>query len=557
MAVGGRKDPSYVSSLEHGNDFLYDYTCSLCAADGKNKEAAKFCIDCGEYLCGNCLNDHNKFPKMKSHKVVDPSEQSTICRTNQTTSIAPTITICCEKHNGKPLEMFCSDHDEVCCAVCIALYHSVCKGRYYIPDISIDFKKREEFIQQEATGQSILLDLESIKQKRQKDITLYKTQKNVTCTYFKQMREDILKQFDEIEKRSVELVEKRFQQKVANALEDITKTEEVYKTLKVNVEIIKTATNDSQAFVLAKRARKFEATSKALIQGILANKDLPFNFKMNEDVRNCLSGFKDLGHFYTASKCEVFSVQDKDEQHRCDITGICQLQNGDLVIVDAANQSIKRLGPMYIVTDKCRLSSQPWSVCNVSDTEVAVSMCNEKNIQFVSVNGKMKPSRSFRVKDTCTGLASFQDMLYVGLFNRKQIQVYDKSGFPGTTLDFNVAVPWCIAVSSDSSNIFVAAQKGGVFSFDLKNQRPVKIDVPEVKVAGSVALTANGSLIVSCQQTNCIIQYTSNGCKTLLTKADGITSPQTIFFNQKQKLIVSSKNADAIKVFTEVDQLLI
>ena len=122
MAVGGRKDTSYISSLEHGNDFLFDFTCSPCNADGKNKEAIKFCIECGEYLCGNCLNDHNRFAKMKKHQIVDPSKRQTI-DTNQTTFMAPSITICCEKHSGKALDMFCGDHDEVCCAVCIALDH--------------------------------------------------------------------------------------------------------------------------------------------------------------------------------------------------------------------------------------------------------------------------------------------------------------------------------------------------------------------------------------------------------------------------------------------------
>ena len=397
----------------------------------------------------------------------------------------------------------------------------------------------------------------SVINKKQADVELYKRQKEAIIDHFREVKEDILKQFNEMEKQSVGFVEERFQQNVTKAMEDIKKAEVVYKTLEINKDKIKTETDDSQAFVLAKRTGKSIASAKETVKGILTKKPMSFDYRIHEEVRNYLKRFKSLGYFDNAkrqAKYDVFSVQDKVEKYRCDITGLCQLQDGDFIAVDAANKSVKRFDSTYIVSDKCWLLSQPWSVCNVGNTEIAVSLCIEKKIQFISVKGKMNLSRSIGVKDTCTGLASCRGELYVGLLNRKQIQVYDYSGYPQRFIDLADRLPWHIALSMDSSYLYVASRDDGVFSINLKTLTSVKIDVPGVKSASSIALISNGSLLVSCLKSSKIFQYTSNGSQTLLTKSDGITSPQTVFYDRDQRLLVASEKADVIKIYSDVDE---
>ncbi|XP_045210384.2 uncharacterized protein LOC123561832 [Mercenaria mercenaria] len=555
MAVGGRKVPSFAGSLEQGCDFLYDYTCSPCISDGKNKEAVKFCIDCGEYLCGNCLNDHNRFAKMKSHRLVDPAMYDSRFVSQKDVSV-PAITICCEKHHGKVLDMFCGDHNAVCCAACLALDHSLCKDRFYIPDISKDFQKTEEYKQQQKESQKILSQLESIKQKRKTDLAMYRTQKDAIFKEFKHVRDYIMKQFDELEKSSVQLIENRFQQNVSNVTDDIGKVDDVYELVKSSDERLKTEKDASEVFVLSKIGEKHKSDAKAMVQRILAAKALPLDFKIYQQVMNCFAGVEALGIFYTKNS-NVFSVQDKDEKYRCDVTSVCQLNDGCLIIVDAANLSIKRLGSTYIVLDKCRLPSHPWSVCTFNNTEIAVSLCNEKTVQFLTVKGKMQLSRSFKVKDTCTGLASSDETLYVGLFNRKQIQSYDDSGYPLKTIDLGISVPWSIAISADHALLYIASQKDGVISVDTNTQKSEKLHIPEVKFASSIALTENGGLLVSCKESNKIFHYISGRCKTLFTETDGIDSPQALFYYQQQELIVASKDTDGIEVYSQVDKLLV
>ncbi|XP_045210382.2 uncharacterized protein LOC123561831 [Mercenaria mercenaria] len=560
MAVGGRKAPAFAVSPEQGCDFLYDYTCSPCISDGKNKEAIKFCVDCGEYLCENCLIDHNRFAKMKSHRLVDP-ERYDHGRISPKDSCVPTITIYCDKHHGEVLDMFCGEHDEVCCTICLELEHSHCKDRVYIPDISKDIQKTEEFKQQQKENKNILSNLESIKQKRRRDLALYRTQKDAIFKHFKQVREDIIKEFDELEERSVELVESRFQQNVSTVSAVVEEIDEMYDVMKSNDDTLKNEKDAAQAFVLLKTGKKHVANTRALMQRLQSTRVLPFDFKMNEQVNNCFAGVKSLGSFHSGSvSSKVFGVQDKSEKYRCNVKSFCQLEDGCLIIVDAANENIKRLGSTYTVIEKCIMPSQPWSVCTFKNTEIAVSLCNERSIQFITVKGKMQLSRSFKVKDTCTGLASSGETLFVGPCNRNQIQVYSQYGRLLTTIDFAIGstqyTPWCIAISPDNAFLHVASRKDGVISVDTERHKCEKLNIPELRFASSIAVAQNGGLYVSCEESNKIFHYIDGRCETLLTEADGISSPKALFCYRQQDLIVASKDMNGIRVYSQVNKLL-
>lgn len=112
MAEGGRSLEDPVD----GNDFVYDYPCSTCEKDNRNVEAVKYCVDCDENLCSTCLSQHNKFPLMRRHKVLDQVE-----RCHRKEKNLPSER--CSKHGGKIIDIFCPNHDVVGCSTCINLDH--------------------------------------------------------------------------------------------------------------------------------------------------------------------------------------------------------------------------------------------------------------------------------------------------------------------------------------------------------------------------------------------------------------------------------------------------
>ena len=101
------------------SDEYHDFTCSPCTKESRNISAKKFCVDCKNYLCENCLKQHNRFPLMKSHHIVDKADGKRY--TCSPHDVIPVQT--CETHRGKLLDMYCESHEEVCCTACAAIHH--------------------------------------------------------------------------------------------------------------------------------------------------------------------------------------------------------------------------------------------------------------------------------------------------------------------------------------------------------------------------------------------------------------------------------------------------
>ncbi|XP_053383243.1 uncharacterized protein LOC123562370 [Mercenaria mercenaria] len=101
------------------SDEAFDNCCIPCSRNGANKEATKFCQDCGSYICSQCVNGHSKFPSLQSHHITDGPE----CSSGQ-----ELLTERCSIHHGRILDRYCKDHDEVCCEACVTIKHRSCEN---------------------------------------------------------------------------------------------------------------------------------------------------------------------------------------------------------------------------------------------------------------------------------------------------------------------------------------------------------------------------------------------------------------------------------------------
>ncbi|XP_060591656.1 transcription intermediary factor 1-beta-like [Ruditapes philippinarum] len=110
------------------------HTCIPCAREGTKISAVKYCIDCDSPLCTECLKQHNRFDAMRCHQIVETGSGPD---TSKERFELPTQR--CATHHGKLIDMYCGDHDEVCCVACVAVIHSHCKGMTYLPQAAAKF----------------------------------------------------------------------------------------------------------------------------------------------------------------------------------------------------------------------------------------------------------------------------------------------------------------------------------------------------------------------------------------------------------------------------------
>ncbi|XP_060738909.1 E3 ubiquitin-protein ligase TRIM39-like [Tachysurus vachellii] len=119
--------------------------CDACS--GEKLKALKSCLDCCASLCKTHLEFHNKMPKLKKHKLLNPVE-----------NLAANI---CQKHE-RALELFCRDDQTCMCQFCIETKH---KNHNTVPIEEESRKRKTQLVETQTDVQQMIQDrLKEIKE---------------------------------------------------------------------------------------------------------------------------------------------------------------------------------------------------------------------------------------------------------------------------------------------------------------------------------------------------------------------------------------------------------
>ncbi|CAC5423318.1 TRIM56 [Mytilus coruscus] len=137
--------------------------CHLCKRQNKISEAKRWCRDCTEALCEECLQMHSLMKLFANHKIVQIEEINTSINSDEPD--LSMISDLCPVHTSKVLEAFCFDHQELCCVFCLALQHRKCENVQVIEDIKHLKKDRINALVSEVTDAKVKVET-MIKEKR-------------------------------------------------------------------------------------------------------------------------------------------------------------------------------------------------------------------------------------------------------------------------------------------------------------------------------------------------------------------------------------------------------
>ena len=108
-------------SVHKSSDLVDDYCCGACEEKLIKESAEFFCKTCTKLFCGNCINLHSQlYEKHSSFGRGDMNKWPLCKKTEDFLQI-------CDVHKGERLNMFCQDHNQLCCTNCVLLSH-----RYFI-----------------------------------------------------------------------------------------------------------------------------------------------------------------------------------------------------------------------------------------------------------------------------------------------------------------------------------------------------------------------------------------------------------------------------------------
>lgn len=109
-----------------------DQLCAVCLRNDKQVKAESWCHDCSELICNTCKNIHKSFVSLQNHKI----STAAAMHDDQKRLQVPDVDEPCCSHVGKLVEVFCLDHDKLCCSICFATQHRHCKRVEALEDIA-------------------------------------------------------------------------------------------------------------------------------------------------------------------------------------------------------------------------------------------------------------------------------------------------------------------------------------------------------------------------------------------------------------------------------------
>lgn len=234
----------------------------------------------------------------------------------------------------------------------------------------------------------------------------------------------------------------------------------------------------------------------------------------------------------------------------CDITGCCQLPQGEILLVDYRNKRLKKCGTRYETVDVCELFPSPWDVCYTGNNEAVVSLY--KKLQFVDVTG-MILTRSVKTERDCKGLVCHNDQLFVT--DNETVCIYSTKGVPHRELLNNLndsRLFHRIAVNNNGSFIYILTEDK-VITVNRSGEILSTFTDPELHDARSLCVDNKDHVLVCDWETRRILHISSDGKYKLRTVTDGsldIGDVRTILFDSRNPAIVCAGFSNKCTVLT-------
>ena len=112
----------------------------LCSNSCERKApAVSRCMECKQYLCGECLTIHGNWLAFKKHTVFTMEE---LIKPENQDKTRVTESIFCEKHENETLKYYCESCKRFACIHCVLLEHNK-EGHSYLSTEEVAKKKTE------------------------------------------------------------------------------------------------------------------------------------------------------------------------------------------------------------------------------------------------------------------------------------------------------------------------------------------------------------------------------------------------------------------------------
>ena len=521
-------------SLHITSDEAPDNLCDPCKFGGTQTNGSHYCKTCREYLCKSCKESHQRFKVSRNHTIVSSTEAASDGQN------APTFKVLCACDQSLEVVIYCERHDEVVCMTCKSVKHRKCnvtklreKGSTYkISDIQTIIQNvhcLEEKIKQ-------------FQQDRYSDTERIESMIETSREKIKSLRKDFDKFMDTLESNMLTELEEKAKEMRQAAKQYIPACTDTLNVLAGDSKMLDDASkcsNTEMMFAVDVKISKRLSELRSMMKDFQDEvKPQRLEFEGNQKLLDVKQEVKALGTLRVSesqrekTKTTYFlkmkvqnsrEVQIKlpnDKSLPC-ITGCTFMVDGQLLLCDFNNKTIKLLNSTFDITGNLALDSRPWDISAVDSTRAVATLPDIKQLKFIDIVPALKADKQIQLDKRFYGVDVARDKIYVTCHDdpgNAEIRVFDKNGtFIRKVPDVNNTLsslrqPYYIAVSKTSSMIYLSDWETSIVScISVDGSLVFNYQHDDLKHPNTVLVDEEDNILVCGQESYNVHAVTSTG----------------------------------------------
>ena len=537
-------------------------SCDSCSFRGVGNPANSYCPVCAEYLCISCVEIHGSFKATRTHELeqVVESGKAADRRKGPVKSV-----MICDIHRSENVTEFCVTHENAICRLCKRAKHRQCNTK----ELSEAAEERRNEVQRFIVDiNSLSSELQKINSSRQNDKShLFETTTRIR-TNIQTIKEDIINWAEQLEKVTVEEIERTEKEMICKIDSHVAVAEDIIKQLVWVITEFEEISSDCyvEAFVLKAK------TEQQVREGIELKQEIekeinPFtcNFRTSERLTRLMSEISSIGTMkieetHPIDFTEISKVTKKDDisVDSSLVTGCVFMPNGQLVICDEENQTVKVFKADFKLENEVKCDSGVWDVAVLSTDEVIVTRTDGQCLDVLNVSGTVRKVKSIPVEEQCWGVDIKKGNIYVSCHTNEgtggNIKILTLEGVCLKTFPVIEGYPYYLAVNEACDRIIVCTgDTSKVLCIDMTGKTILTYTDSQMKYPLGLLFDKHDNFMVcGCDSTNAhVVKKDGTKHRILLPSDDGFFDPYCLAYRPTDKTLVVGQDADkSLAVFS-------
>ncbi|KAJ8311015.1 hypothetical protein KUTeg_011460 [Tegillarca granosa] len=446
-----------VSLLDQNKLKAKQKLCDPCKSTDDDVTAVSWCHDCNEALCEMCVSVHKKLKMSRDHdlKNIDELENAPVINSVQS----------CENHKGKNIEAFCQDHNQPCCATCVAIHHRKCDNVTTLEEAAngiLESKELSELL--ERLKRTSALNQDIINEKKE-NIKILEDKKCDIEKELQKTRQKIIDSFDKLQLLFMQKLTQNHNQKVkelTDSINDIENRNKVIQNCNKLIETCKTRSSETQVFLEMKKILEREKEQVEELEQILTkHKKFEYEFRLDNDIKKLITKLKTIGQIeekvnfspakypkpnrpetINLKECipqlvSSFSIKDKCGVNTPVFGGYFMPDNTLLLALFSGQKLVLFNNNGDLIKQSGQLSGTVYDVCMLDPTTVVVTRWHGNLIDFINIL-TLTVNKTVSVGLWCGGITSSDNKLDVGCSHK--LLILDKDGNEEKEINTNCCI---------------------------------------------------------------------------------------------------------------------